>query len=119
MLNPDCITIAGNPEAWDQEMEELRKAWGNRTGTSRDASLCALQESQYMRGRRSATIYKTIHGFSVRSDTNLDNREFIPGGRALPTWEAAIEVGVSWAAWDPNNRQFWVFRRDMERYGKP
>lgn len=92
--------IAGNPRKWDDETRE-RVAKGE--------DLPSVQISQFARGRRSAEVVQTIYGWSVRSATNLDNRAFI--ARRCATLDEAIAAGTAWANEDPENREFFIYRK--------
>lgn len=117
MIHPDIVIIAGNAEPWRQQrlaLEARRKAL---RGDAFDQELCALQVSQHQAGLRTATVHETIYGFSVRSSSGLDNQAFIPNGRRLATWQDAMTAGRTWAGQDPEHRVFFVWRKDLERFG--
>src|SRR5258706_10414503 len=71
-------------------------------------SLCAWQSEVHQRGFRGAQLCETIFGWSVRSDTGLDNFRILAGHRdgALPnaTKEQALAWAQEWQAERPNHR---------------
>ena len=121
MLNKDHFTLlAGNPEAWDQEILDAK---AKDTGPGRnlrdpDFNLCEMQINQHRRGFRSARLSKTLNlGWVVCYTSNLDNRATLFGGRGCNpplTKEQAIKAGIQWANEDPDNREFIASNRDME-----
>ena len=104
--------LAGELTRWQRERDALERHRGEQCF---DDMLCALQVKQHQAGRRTATIVETIYGYSVRSDNNLDNRDFVPGGRRLQTWADAVCVGIAWASEDPSKRMFYVRTSDMSK----
>lgn len=71
-------------------------------------SLTRWQSNVYGRGFRGARLCKTIFGWSVRSDTGLDNFALLAGHRdgSLPnaTQEQALAWAGEWHAQDPEHR---------------
>ncbi len=115
MLNTEYfVVLAGNPEPWDLDLKARMakvKAHAAIYGGCTDDTLCAIQVEQFTKGRRSAELVATIYGYSVRSATNLDNRQILFGGRQLGrkvSKEEAIEFGKKWANEDPKNREFYM-----------
>ena len=110
MLNTKYYTLlAGNPEAWDQETRDRCRP-GHVPGTYESEDLCRVQVEQHARGRRSATIFQTIFGWSVQYGSNLDGRATLFGGRSRPntTKQEAIDFGIAWANEAPAYREFYV-----------
>jgi hypothetical protein len=103
------MVLAGDPASWDEETRRLCRS-GIYENTYNSEDLCKVQVDQFFRGRRSATIVETIYGWSVRSDSNLDNRAIY---LSRVTKEAAIKFGIAWANEDPKNREFYVSRQHV------
>lgn len=118
MLNTkDFVVLAGNSEKWDQELRALCSP-GSRPGTYNSEDLCRVQNDHYRRGHRSATLVKTIYGYSVRLASGLDGWALLLSGRQQGcrqiSYEEAIEFGKNWANEDPDNREFYVSRSDLK-----
>jgi hypothetical protein len=108
MLNQQAfVLLAGDPEAWDQEMIRRCRPTDNRYPESH----ANVQVEQAARGRLSAELVESIRGWSVRYASNLQNRAFI---FRRGTKEQAIEAGKTWANADPKNREFFAYRRLVE-----
>src|SRR3979490_91481 len=71
-------------------------------------SLCRWQSEVFQRGFRGACLSETIFGWSVRSDTGLENFRILAGHRSgeLPnaTKEQALEGARNWQAEAPTLR---------------
>jgi hypothetical protein len=101
------VTLGGNPDKWFAEMSGL--------GLGQD--LCALQESQSERGYRPAELVKSMYGWSVRYASGLQGFSLLLSGRKMGrkfSREEAIAWGKAWAAEDPDNREFYARRADLE-----
>ena len=77
-------------------------------GCFKSESLCRWQSNVHARGFRGVQIVPTIFGYSVRSDTGLDNFALLAGHRdgSLPnaTKEEALTWAKEWHAQDPEHR---------------
>lgn len=112
MLNSIAFKVlAGNPKKWDDEMVARTKA---------GFALTFVQEEQYQQGRRSAVLDHSVHGWLVRSNTNLDGRKVLFGGAEYAakhgrtaTKEEAIAWGTKWANRDPDKREFIARKKDL------
>lgn len=110
MLNKEHFTlIAGKPQTWDEET--LR-----RTQRGKE-SLVDVQKDQFNRGRRSAKLTQLASGWAV-----VDNTGLVPPDQArlfnkAKTRAAAIVWGRTWAETDPDNREFFASKTDMEDAG--
>jgi hypothetical protein len=108
------VVIAGNPTKWDREMHDLSKHPKNPRDP--DSALVRLQVDQHARGRRGARPCKSIYGWSVRSDTGLDNMELLASARRGDldgSLEAALAWGIAWAENDPENREFYASKDEV------
>lgn len=110
MLNSTNFTlIAGNPEPWDAEIRDAKADGG-------DFDLCEMQVEQHGRGRRSAHMVPTIHGWSVRLASGLDERQLLLGGYGQKhTFAEAVRFGIGWANECPDSREFYVSNRDLDK----
>ena len=102
------VTLGGNPGKWIAEMASLK---------DRGQSLCDLQESQSERGFLPAELVKSVYGWGVRYASGLQGHGILIGskGRARPlSRKEAIAWGVDWANTDPNNREFYARKSDLE-----
>ena len=112
MLNTEhYVTLAGNPDKWDSEMRELRQP-----GTH--CSLTELQESQSERGYIPAVLVESMLGWCVRYASGLQGFGLLLSSRKLGrkiSREEAIAWGVQWANQDPNNREFYASKTDLEK----
>ena len=111
MLNTEHFkTLAGNSAKWDEEMRNL---------PDRGESLCRLQESQSARGYLPAMLVESIYGWGVRYASGLQDfgilvrSQDLGGSRA-----AAIAWGITWANDDPNHREFYARKSDLEKEDK-
>jgi hypothetical protein len=106
MLNKDAFELlAGEPDFWDDEL---------RTLCDEGVDLVKVQVDQHARGRRSAELTKTIHGWSVRAASGLDDFRLLFGSRIAGhevSREEAVAWGTAWANADPTKKEFYV-RRD-------
>ena len=117
MLNTEhFVLLAGEPQAWDQEIRE-RIAKGE--------DLSSIQVDQHKRGRRSATIAESIgskartgedrDGWYVRAASNLMVPTIIYATTdTFGQLQTAIAYGKNWANRDPRNREFYVRKKDIE-----
>lgn len=116
MLNNEhFVLLAGNPGKWD---DEIRARCKQNSGLFESEGLCKVQASQHARGRRSACLQRTMYGWSVRLDSGLDDRQILYGGRHSSvdrSQEAAIAFGIAWANEDPQNREFYAYKKDVDR----
>jgi hypothetical protein len=105
MINTkDFVLLAGDPQAWDQEVQD-RLAEGD--------SLIEIQRDQYRRGRLIAVLVQAQDGWMVRGGSSHQVRvgeDFITPPNGRYTREKAIELGVAWAEKDPSNREFFSRR---------
>ena len=72
-------------------------------------SLCTWQRSVHRRGFEGAELCKTIFGWSVRSDTGLDDFQVLAGHRDGQLPNAAREQAAAWAV-------KWQAERPEHRY---
>lgn len=125
MINHEAfVLLAGNPKKWDDEIRNgCKRSMGakpdpNSSDFFDSSDLCRLQVTQHARGRRSACLQRTMYGWSVRLDSGLDDRQILYGGRHSNvdrSQEAAIAFGVAWANEDPENREFYAYKKDVDR----
>ena len=114
MLNTNAfLLLAGDPEHWDSETI-LRCRPGSQTGTHNSSDLCALQVEQAARGQRSAVMYESIYGWTVRYASGLQGRAILFSSKDHDP-KKAYEWGCEWANSDPSNREFYVSRSDVDR----
>lgn len=107
MLNDkDFILIAGDPSAWDAE---LRDSAGK-------VSLVAVQNAQFMDGRRGAILQPVRGGkaWVVTHDSALSGFVAINGMRPVADKLAAIRAGITWAEKEPLKREFYARKVDVE-----
>jgi len=104
MLNHDhFMQIAGRPKKWDDEV--FARA-------HRGESLVNIQRDQFDRGRRSVKLLNLISGWAVVDATGLGDKPVLfKGGK---TKAAAIRWGRDWAEKDPDNREFFASKMDMQ-----
>jgi len=117
MMNTEhFLVLAGDCSKWDQEILEAKAADAMAIQAVRRSgllmkdpcfSLCRAQRAQHSRGRRSAEVCRTIHGWSVRAGSGLDGFRLMHAKSTLP---AAIEWGIRWANRDPESREFYIRR---------
>jgi hypothetical protein len=118
MLNTEAfVVLAGNSAPWDGEIR-ARCAPGIHEGTFESEGLCKVQEDQWARGRRGARLHRTMYGWSVRHDSGLENWGILYSQRHLPeserTLAAAVAFGTAWVNEDPEHREFYAYRKDVE-----
>lgn len=107
MLNTKWyVLIAGNPTKWDEETENLLDN-GDTKG------LVSLQENQAARGRLSAHLIRSIYGWTVRYASGLQNFGLLYASQSSDI-RKAVEFGVEWANKDPENREFYVSKSQIE-----
>ncbi|MFA5387971.1 MAG: hypothetical protein WC322_06340 [Candidatus Paceibacterota bacterium] len=98
------LLIAGEPDKWDTEIREQAGSVG----------LVALQNAQFMDGRRGA-ILQPIRGgkaWIVTHDSSLVG--FAPlCGMGATDKGTAIRCGVDWAEADPLKREFYARKQDV------
>jgi len=106
MLNDQhFVLLAGCPEKWDKEMFELPN-----TGQT----LIELQLSQAGRGRLSARMFLSVHGWTIRYSSNLHNRSIIFGSGSFNP-KTAYDWGVKWANINPLKRELYVSKYDIKK----
>ena len=102
------VTLGGNPDKWFAEMSHLK---------DRGQSLCELQESQSERGYLPAELVKSMYGWTVRYASGLQGHGFLLSWRKLGrimSRAEAIAWGTAWANEDPDNREFYARKSDLE-----
>jgi hypothetical protein len=98
------VTLAGNREPWASEHLTLK---------DRDQSLIALQEDQARRGYIPAVLVETINGWSVRYASGLQGFGIIYFGKGQSRAQV-IAAGVAWANQDPEHREFYARKTDLD-----
>jgi hypothetical protein len=93
--------IAGDPAQWDTEFAQL---------IAEGRSLPDVQQDQHDKGRRSARLYQAKGGWTVASDSSLDNRAVLAGPMAR---KDALQAGIAWASEDPAHREFYALKGDL------
>ena len=109
MLNTEhFVTLGGNPTRWDAEMALL---------PDRGTSLCELQESQSKRGYLPAVLVESIYGWGVRYASGLQGHGILLRSRdsSDKSRANAIAWGKRWAEEDPDHREFYASKRDLEK----
>ena len=117
MLNTTMFTLlAGNPEPWDDEIRESCEP-GTRSGTFASGNLCRIQAEQSARGRRSAELVHSVHGWTVRAASGLQGFAIMyRSGDHKPA--DALKWGCDWANAEPDKREFFVRNDAVERSEK-
>ncbi|MBW2672160.1 MAG: hypothetical protein JRD89_01930 [Deltaproteobacteria bacterium] len=112
MLNTNAfLLLAGDPEHWDNETIAKCRP-GSIAGTYNSHDLCALQVDQSSRGQRSAQLSLSLYGWTVRYASGLQDRAILFSSKDHDPMKA-YEWGCKWANADPNNREFYVGRKDV------
>ena len=99
------LLLAGNPEEWDNEMLDL---------TNRNQSLIDLQLDQARRGRLSAEMILSTHGWSIRYASALQNFNMLFGSGSFDP-KIALEWGVNWVNKNNKNRELYVRKTYIEK----
>jgi len=111
MLNDKhFVLLAGNPTKWDNEIREKVSKVGDCFESN---NLCNLQVNQFARGRLSANLIRSMYGWTVRYASGLQDFAIIHSSRKFNIQEA-LEFGIKWANEDPENREFYVSKMDIE-----
>lgn len=72
--------------------------------------LCAWQSEVFSRGYRGAELVKSIYGWSVRSDSGMDNFCLLASsrqGQLDGSYEDAVRYAKEWAEQDSARRYVW------------
>lgn len=106
MLNHTAfILLAGNPHAHDAEMRRRVDAGEN---------ICNVQVDQAGRGRLSAHLVLSIHGWTVRYASGLQNFGILHKSGSFDPSDA-MYWGCTWVSTDPDNRELYVAKSDVDR----
>jgi len=107
MIRQEWMTIVAGEELVTALTEETR-ARCQWTGRGYDSGqLCLLQQEQAGRGVVGAELVQSIHGWSVRYDSGLQEWRLLAGKRHLKT--GSLEEAEEWA-------RRWVAERPKVRY---
>jgi hypothetical protein len=99
------ILLAGHPEKWDAEFENL---------SDRGESLVRLQEDQSRRGRIPAHLVLSMYGWTVRYASGLQGFGILHKSGSFDPANA-VEWGTQWVNRDADKRELFVSVRDVER----
>jgi hypothetical protein len=114
MLNTEhFILLAGNPHAWDEEIRQRCRS-GSVAGTFQSQDLCSLQVEQAGRGRLSAHLVLSIYGWSVRYASGLQDFGILRRADSFDP-ASALYWGCQWVSVDPDSRELYVSRSEIER----
>jgi hypothetical protein len=111
MLNDKhFVLIAGNPTKWDNE---IREKVGKVGSTFESKSLSEMQIEQASKGRLSANLIRSIYGWTVRYASGLQDFSILYASRKFDI-KQALEFGIEWANNDPENREFYVSKTEIQ-----
>lgn len=108
MIKQDwMIIIAGNAVVDAMEVEQKATVPFNGYGYESEA-LCRLQSRQASRGIIGVEIVKSMHGYSVRYDSGLQNFGLLAHAQDLGgTLEGAETFVKTWVEQDQSRRYAW------------
>ena len=111
MLNSNgFVLLAGNPQKWDDEIIQRCRTAGAFFNSE---DLCRVQMDQAGRGRLSAHMVLSIHGWTVRYASGLQNFGILFKSTTNDP-QVALDWGCKWANQDPDNREFYVAKYEIE-----
>lgn len=98
-----------------ERMRSTRVTLVNESGHVRSDLLCTLQRSEFRAGIQGAEICRSHYGFSVRSDSGLNNFALLASSRSRQvdgTYEDAVRWATNWVEQDPEHRYAFTRRSD-------
>lgn len=109
----EFVIFAGEDVArFVYEDAQRRATPGNRPGTLESESLVRIQRERAQLGFLGARLHATIHGWSVRYDSGLQDFGIL---HRATGYEAAIAWGQDWVMRDPSRRYFYASVSEVER----